>query len=433
MDLRTQTLFMGASTAGAPEEYWINVISGTIHFGSGIAVDSQKNVYTTFDSYGGAIPLLKFDKTGSLLFSKTIQTPYSSSVYNKGIAVGVDSSDNVYLHGIAQTTSSISSRRLLVAKFDSTGQNTWMRTYTYYSYLVGGGSSVNSSGDVFIAHSIQNSTADYAMTLKYDSSGNLQISNRFNSANSSGEFLFVEHSVEDSSGNIYTVAQYKQSTHYQPNGLLIKYDSSGNFVWYKTFGTTPFYDTRFRAVAVDSTGNIYCCGSLDNKGLVVKYNSSGTVVWAKVHSLAQVYYGITVDSSNDIYVGGHNNLTGYDGYVTKLNSSGLIQWSNKISNTRLFIYDLVCNNSAIYAASYGYNGSSTQYNNFTFKLPKDGSLTGTYGNFTYSSVTHTVTTPSDTSPTMTRYTFSNQGTSSTPTSGYNINNMSNTNSSTTTL
>lgn len=431
MDLRTQTLFMGASAAGEPDEYWINVISGTIHNGNGIAVDSQKNVYTTFNSYGGAIPLLKFDKTGSLLFSKYINTPYNSGTWNRGIDVGVDSSDNVYVHGVAQTTNSSGSRVLTVSKFDGTGQNTWVRNYNYFSYLLDGGSFVNSSGDVFIAHAAKNNTIDYAMTLKYDSSGNIQIRNRFNSTNASGEFLFIESSVEDSSGNIYTTGTYKRGSSYQPSGLLIKYDSSGNFVWYKRYAT--FYDTRFRGLAVDSTGNIYCCGQTNNNGLVVKYNSSGTVVWAKQHSLAQVYFGIAVDSSNDIYVGGYNLQTGYDGYVTKLNSSGSIQWSNKISNSRVIIKGLVCDNSAIYAASYGYNGTSTQYNSFTFKLPKDGSLTGTYGNFTYSSVTHTVTTPFHSYPTMTYYTFSNVGSSSTPTSGYNINNMSNANSSTTTL
>ena len=101
-----------------------------------------------------------------------------------------------------------------------------------------------------------------------------------------------------------------------------------------------------------------------------------------------------------------------------------------MSNSNISNRSLVVDNSAVYVTGQVKNGTSTQYNNATFKLPKDGSLTGTYGNFVYATQTYSVSTPSNSNPTSSFF-HSQSGSTSTVT--YSDGNMTNTISTTTTL
>jgi hypothetical protein len=97
---------------------------------------------------------------------------------------------------------------------------------------------------------------------------------------------------------------------------------------------------------VDSSDNIYVTGStsggLDgntNSGIhdifLVKYNSSGVKQWTKQlgTSSTDVGNGVTVDSSDNIYVtgltsgglDGNTNSGGYDLFLVKYNSDGVLQ------------------------------------------------------------------------------------------------------------
>jgi len=98
-----------------------------------------------------------------------------------------------------------------------------------------------------------------------------------------------------------------------------------------------------KGVAVDSNNNIYVTGytsgGLDGNTsagsqdiFLVKYNSSGTKQWTQQlgTSANDLGYGVTVDSSNNIYVtrytdgglDGNTNAGGRDLFLVKYNSSG---------------------------------------------------------------------------------------------------------------
>ena len=437
MDLRTQTFFMGAAGGeSVPDTYWINVISGTLHESNDIAVDSQKNVYSTFNSYGGSIPFVKFDKTGQLQFAKTIITPNNNSVNNRGWGIKVDSNDDVIIFGEAQQLGSnfSTNARNFIGKYTSAGVPIWNRIFWAGNYHSPYSAKpfVNSSGDIFFATRKRDAYYRYdVITVKYDSSGTNQFKRSIRGQKASGEGHFESGCAEDSNGNVYTCGGYKLNTASQYLAVLYKLDSSGIYLSYKLFGSS--IRTYFRGIAIDSSDNVICVGDQNGVGIVVKFNSSGNIVWSTKISNS-TSFRVAVDSSDDIYICGPgaavNGVFNTFSVVAKLNSSGQVQWYRSISNSYISNKSIAVDNSAVYVTALVKDGTSTQYNNATFKLPKDGSLTGTYGNFVYSPLSYSISTPSNTNPTAT---FFNQQAGSSATVTYSDGNMTNTTSTTTTL
>jgi hypothetical protein len=108
-------------------------------------------------------------------------------------------------------------------------------------------------------------------------------------------------------------------------------------------------------LTVDSSNNIYVTGytygCLDNGNscsaefdiFLVKYNSGGTKQWTKQlgTSSSDMGYGVTVDSSDNIYVtgetsgglDGNTNSGGIDMFLVKYNSSGTKQWTKQLGTS----------------------------------------------------------------------------------------------------
>ena len=153
----------------------------------------------------------------------------------------------------------------------------------------------------------------------------------------------------DSSDNIYVTGYTQGGLDGNTNSgstdlFLVKYNSSGTKQWTKQLGTSS-YDSG-SGVTVDSSNNIYVTGytsggldgntsSGDFDLFLVKYNLSGTKQWTKQlgTSSSDYGYGVTVDSSNNIYVtgrtggglDGNTNSGMYDLFLVKYNSDGVLQ------------------------------------------------------------------------------------------------------------
>jgi len=153
----------------------------------------------------------------------------------------------------------------------------------------------------------------------------------------------------DSSGNIYVTGSTKGGLDGNTNSgetdiFLVKYNSFGTKQWTKQLGTSSIDSGS--GVITDSSGNIYVTGStkggLDgntNSGewdiFLVKYNSFGTKQWTKQLGTSSYDegYGVTTDSSGNIYVtgstdgglDGNTNSGSYDIFLVKYNSSGIRQ------------------------------------------------------------------------------------------------------------
>jgi hypothetical protein len=146
-----------------------------------------------------------------------------------------------------------------------------------------------------------------------------------------------------SSGNIFTGGwDIPTSTGTTNRACIAKINSTTTptFGWARTIvtGTSPLYVTY--QIVTDSSENVYAVGYGFNSstggsliGFIVKYNSSGTLQWQR-RVTAGGLVSCALDSSNNLYVIGTDDVGGTGGWLAKYNTSGTIQWQRQIGGFR---------------------------------------------------------------------------------------------------
>lgn len=120
-----------------------------------------------------------------------------------------------------------------------------------------------------------------------------------------------------------------------------------------------------------------------------RYTVSGAFVWAVSFSYTNINRSTKVfvdPATNDIFVGIHGvaGAGGGNAAIVKLNSAGQLQWSRFINNnlskgSTTQDIKIVGDNMYVVVISGCASGSVADGIPYFLKLPKDGSLTGTYG------------------------------------------------------
>jgi uncharacterized delta-60 repeat protein len=154
------------------------------------------------------------------------------------------------------------------------------------------------------------------VTIKYDPNGTQLWAARYNGPADWTDWPF-EIAV-DSQGNVYVTGYSCDQGPYgiiDPDYATIKYDPEGNELWVARYDGPPgpgnSHDSS-RAIALDSTGNVYVTGN--SKGIetnydyaTIKYDQNGTELWvARFDSGGgpDSAYDMAVDSAGNIYVTG---------------------------------------------------------------------------------------------------------------------------------
>jgi hypothetical protein len=311
---------------------------------------------------------------------------------DRGKNMAMDDSGNIYIAGWFTNTNtntnavidfngttlngktSTSSLDVYVAKFNQFGTQQWIRT------LGGTGT-------------------DLALGIAVEGiSGNVYVTGQFVNTSSNS------NSVTDFSGAVLNGKTSTAST----DAFVAKLDTSGTQEWIKTLGGTM--EDAGNDLSVDSNGNAYVIGYYTNSNTdshtvadfagatlngksgsstydayVVKINSVGNQQWIRTlgGSDNDWGYGISLDSSSNVYVSGFylnsssdatsnkdfagstlNGVTSTssrDIFVAKLNTSGTQQWIRTAGGTGDFEYSyaLVVDSSAnVYAVGRYFNNSS---------------------------------------------------------------------------
>jgi Tfp pilus assembly protein PilZ len=424
------------SSSGADESYSITTDSnGAVYL---VGTSQGINAYTAGNNNTIAAQftgkglndafVVKYNTSGTVQWVAGVATSGADS----GTGVAVDSQQNVYICGTASTgtitaynsdTSTFSPTLTnssgvdtYLAKFNSNGTVQWIINIESTSNDNGYRLGCDSNNNVYFI----GRTASSYFLRKYNSSGVLQWSRTLPSL--TGELLRIGLSV-DPSGNAYVrLGGARSSTWTLTDGdntnfatgfggnILIKYNTSGFPQWVQYLSTPNLLsDTNYTSIASDPNGNVYVTTSYTNEALVVyntdftpykylasssstdayviKYSSTATPLWAaKIGGLLiQNGYGIAVDSTtNSVYVTGQGgsgsstvaysaneipfattltNIASNDVYIVKYNSSGTVQWLTRIASSNIDTGNSITTDSSgnIYVTGT-YQATLTAYN-----------------------------------------------------------------------
>lgn len=379
-------LVLGTLASAVPanaEKFWIAILGNSAtEVGYGIGVDSNRNVYTSFRSNSSGnyrCSLAKYDKNGSVQWQKQVSFNNHQGYYENDVTA--DSSGNVYA---LSTVTDGYWGGLVTTKYTTDGTITWQRAIGTDTDSFIDSIAVDPSGNVAISGPINNYINGYTNTVvKYNSSGTVQWKKYLSGGPSTGE----GHGVAvDSSGNVYGGGFGGGAVY----GLMSsKFDSSGSLQWLKKFNAPASYDAYGGRLAADASGNVYQVGLLRAEPTVyqsflIKRNSSGTLQWQRKLSNSSSSYGIvpmdvTTDSAGNIYT---TNYTAVSSVTTtviaKWNSSGTLQWQRSISGSGGVSVGKIRTDSLGSIYIIGTTNVAGNSDAIAFKLPGDGSLTGTY-------------------------------------------------------
>ena len=341
-----------------------------------IASDTSGNIlsvgctYGTFDqntSKGGHDGfIIKYDKDGNKLFAKELGT----SGYDVVTGVSTTGTD-IYLAGYTSGTfadeTKAGSYDGFVAKYDKDGTQSWAKQFgtsgsDYIKDIV-----TDTNGNSYVLGRTYRNMEDNStyrskygsydcFVVKYDQNG---IQKMVTQIGTSSSDYPIGITVDKNGNNVYvtgyTYGTFSGETKVGSyDGFVAKIPTDDlNATWIKQFGTSS-YDYP-KAVAVDSSNNIYITGytygtfSGENRlgsydGFLVKYSEDGAQQFTKQFGTtsSDQFEGITIDTSDNIYVAGHtygrmdsyNKFGSYDSVVIKFDTNGNQSWNKQFGTTK---------------------------------------------------------------------------------------------------
>lgn len=283
---------------------------------------------------------------------------FGTASFDAALGVATDSSGNAYVSGLTGGSlggaNAGGSPDAYVAKYDSDGNQQWIRQIGTSSLEYAFGDVVDSHDNVYITGATTGSLAAPnpggsmdAYIAKYDSNGNQQWIRQIESP----AFEESYHIAADSHDNVYITGTTTGDLGGKNAGItsitgdpyVAKYDSNGNQLWIKQFGSPGFEDAF--GITTDNHDNViatgWTIGDLGgaNAGLydvwVTKLNSNGDLLWSRQFGTPSYDFAWAdaTDSLGNVYITGWTlgslggqNAGSNDVYVAKYDANGNQQW-----------------------------------------------------------------------------------------------------------
>lgn len=287
--------------------------------GLGIAVDSNNDIYLVGGKYYDAY-VYKYDDNGKEIWKREFSSVNSGYILDDiATSIKLDGAGNLYITGVTLGTfdpeqASIDYRSgnpfhqdVFIAKYDSQGNQSWIRQIGGTSNEQSGGVAVDNEGNSYVAGVTQGSIeknfsgngSNDGFLVKYDTYGNIIWQKQFGTLSSE-----IVYGVNiDSAGNAYVVGETLGAFEGNTNAgsrdaFVAKYDKDGNQIKVYQFGTTTA--DRAKKVEIDDKGNVYIIG--ETQGALDGQTRSGLM----------------------------------DAFVTRLEPNGVRSWTHQIGNTDIF-------------------------------------------------------------------------------------------------
>lgn len=314
------------------------------------------------------------------------QSPYNPAGSHDGASsIATDDSGYVYVTGFSfnDATDSIAYTTI---KYSSTGVVQWVARYSGFANVPNAATAiaVDNAGNVYVTGSSPGINADFDFTtIKYNSAGAEQWVTKYNGPGN-GEDYAVSLAL-DEAGNVY-VAGNSSGIGSGYDFATVKYNSAGVEQWAARYNGTGNTSDYLNALAVDNTGNVYVCGTVNNGNFIdadyvtIKYNSAGSVQWVATYDGPGNSFdgarAISLDNAGNVYVTGlSSGLGGTSQYATiKYNSVGVEQWAARyngpVSGTNRATSMVVDEASNVYVTGASYGGGANGEDGYDYATVK---------------------------------------------------------------
>lgn len=232
---------------------------------------------------------------------------------------------------------------------------------------------VDSQGNVYVTGSqkslpFPNQASIEAVTVKYNSLGELQWIQNYRAAGNNGAFGRAVH--VDAAGNVYVTGE---SAIYSGGGnraLIIKYSPSGTQLWSYLFAYSSAYNGGFDIIS-DADGNVYVTGEYAtnvityNNIFLVKFSPSGSLInQTFYHSGSEGARKIGMDGSGKIIIGGYLNDDDSTAFIALKYEQNLdfvwaSRWGNGVGNVNAIDMKIDINSNVLLT---GTNSITIDYN-----------------------------------------------------------------------
>ena len=254
---------------------WDQTYAGDSDFldgATGIAVDSQKNVYVCgFTGYTDKIMntkiprfdylTLKYNGSGVFQWAKTYNGP--DNLWDVATAITIGPGKNVYVTGASLSVKT--QVDIATIKYSPGGKKVWAKIYDGpgHTFDVGRAIAVNASGNTYVTGESSIDGIQALVTMKYDdvATNNLPLWAKHYKDPKGNSFSWGRALELDVNGAPHATGDLQGSAGI--DYLTIKYSpGTGKQTWAKTYnGPATDGNDQVRSIALDSVGNVYVTGS----------------------------------------------------------------------------------------------------------------------------------------------------------------------------
>ena len=285
----------------------------------------QPSGYTFPAASTQAVFVLKYNSSGTLRGSMLLD----GTGADLGYGITVDSTGNMYMTGQYISTTTTQINNLALNSTPQPSGYTFPATTSNAAFVL----KYSSAGILLGSMLVDGNGSDTAYGITTDSTGNMYVAGRYSASTTTQINNLALNSTPQSSGYTFPAASTGA-------GFVLKYNSTGTLVGSMLVDGTGA-DTAY-GITTDSSGNMYVTGryasttttQINNLALnstqqpsgytfpaaisptlnatfVLKYSSSGTLLGSMLldGTDADYGYGITTDSSGNMYVTGYYTST----------------------------------------------------------------------------------------------------------------------------
>ncbi len=360
-----------------------------------MAIDAAGNIYVEGRSQNATdydVATLKYNSAGALQWAKFYQNLEND--YGKTIAV--DAAGNVYVAGQSDVNASLSATNYdyVTLMYNSAGTQLWVQFLGNAALndedpgkiLVDGSGNVFVTGksDVNAAAAI---TANNFLTVKYNSAGTQQWAVYLDGTATNSDDI-AEGMIFDATGNVIVVGG-NHNLVTQKDAAIVKYATvNGSVTWSKTYNGKGDFSDKVNAIITDSKKNIYITGYVIDfeakKDLFcAKLNSNGVTQWFKTYDFAfddDEGKAIAIDTLGGVYVCGSSigSGTSDDYIVIKYDTLGNQLWTyryNYVNENDIATSISVTTAGTVFVTGYSDQNTSNLVSNYdiaTIKLSSAG-------------------------------------------------------------